>query len=42
MRWEDIMKVEERFPISEQSFVMGRILNGEECQKILDTGTSKS
>ena len=30
MRWEDIMKAEESFPISEQGFVMGRILNGEE------------
>ena len=36
------MKAEESFPISEQSFVMGRILNGEECQILLDTGASKS
>ena len=36
MRWEDIMKAEESFPISEQGFVMGRILNGEECQIFLD------
>ena len=42
MRWEDIMKAEERFPISEQGFVMGRILNGEECQILLDTCMSKS
>ena len=41
MRREDIIKAEESFPISEQGFVMGRILNGEECQ-ILDTGASKS
>ena len=39
---EDTMKVEESFPISEQGFVMGRILNGEECQILLDTGASKS
>ena len=39
---EDIMKAEEGFPISEQGFVMGRILNGEECQILLDTGASKS
>ena len=39
---EDIMKAEESFPISEQGFVMGRILNGEECQILLDTGASKS
>ena len=30
------------FPISEQGFVMGKILNGEECQILLDTGASKS
>ena len=39
---EDIMKAEESFPISEQGFVMERILNGEECQILLDTGASKS
>ena len=42
MRREDIMKAEESFPISEQGFVMGRILNIEECQILLDTGASKS
>ena len=42
MKKEDIMKAEESCPISEQGFVMGRILNGEECQILLDTGTSKS
>ena len=42
MRREDIMKAEESFPISEQGFVMGRILNGEECQILLDKGASKS
>ena len=42
MRREDIMKVKECFPISEQGFVIGRILNGEECQILLDTGASKS
>ena len=42
MRREDIMKAEESFHISEQGFVMGRILNGEECQILLDMGTSKS
>ena len=35
---EEVMKVEERFPISEQGFVMGKLLNGEECQILLDTG----
>ena len=42
MKREDIMKAEESFSISEQGFVMGRILNGEECQILLDTGASKS
>ena len=42
MKQEDIIKAEESFPISEQGFVMGRILNGEECQILLDTGASKS
>ena len=42
MKREDIMKAEESFPISEQGFVMERILNGEECQILLDTGVSKS
>ena len=42
MKREDIMKAEESFPISEQGFVMGKALNGEECQILLDTGASKS
>ena len=42
MKWEDIMKAEESFPISEQGFVMGRILNGEDCHILLDMGGSKS
>ena len=39
---EDIMKAEESFPISEQGFIIGKVLNGEECQILLDTGVSKS
>ena len=42
MKREDIMRVEESFPISEQGFVIGRIWKGEECQILLDTGASKS
>ena len=38
MKREEVMKAEESFPISEQGFVMGRLLNGEECQILLDTG----
>ena len=41
MKREEVMKVEESFPISEQGFVTGRLLNGEECQILLDTGASK-
>ena len=32
----------ESFPISEQGFVKGKLINGEECQILLDTGASKS
>ena len=42
MKREELMKAEESFPISEQGFVMGKLMNGEECQILLDTGTSKS
>ena len=42
MKREDIMKAEESFPISEQGFVIRKVLNGEECQILLDTGASKS
>ena len=41
MKREEVMKAEESFPISEQGFVMGKLLNGEECQILLDTGASK-
>ena len=36
------MKAKESFPISEQGFVMGKLMNGKECQILLDTGASKS
>ena len=42
MKREEVMKAEESFPISKQGFVMGKLLNGEECQILLDTGASKS
>ena len=41
MKRKEVMKAEESFPISEQGFVMGKLLNGEECQILLDTGASK-
>ena len=41
MKREEVMKAEESFPISEQGFFMGKLLNGEDCQILLDTGVSK-
>ena len=42
MTWLDKIKVEEGFPISEQGYTVGTILDGTECQIHLDTGASKS
>ena len=36
------MKVEEIFPISEQGYTVGKLLDGTECQILLVTGSSKS
>ena len=33
---------EEKFPMSEQGYTAGRLLDGTECQILLDTGASKS
>ena len=41
MKRDEVMKAEESFPISEQVFVMGKLMNGEECQILLDMGASK-
>ena len=35
-------KVEEKFPISEQGYTLGKLLDGMECQTLLDTVASKS
>ena len=37
-----MIKAEERFPISEQGYMIGKLLGGTECQILLDTGASKS
>ena len=37
----DQIKAEERFPISEQGYTIGKLFNGTECQIPLDTGASK-
>ena len=36
-----ILKAEESFPISEHGYTSGRLLDGTECQLLLDTGASK-
>ena len=36
------IKVEERLPIAEQGYMIGKLLDGMECQMLLDTGASKS
>ena len=42
MKRDEVMKAEVSFPISKQGFVMGKLMNGEECQILLDMGASKS
>ena len=39
---QDKLKVDESFPISENGYTLGRLLDGTKCQLLLDTGTSKS
>ena len=36
------LKPEESFPISENGYTLGRLLDGTKCQLLLDTGASKS
>ena len=36
------IRAEEPFPISEHGYTLGKLLDGTECQKLLDTGASKS
>ena len=36
------LKVKESFPISEQGYMLGKLLDGTECQLLLDTGASMS
>ena len=37
-----IIKVEGTFPISEQRYTVGKLLDGTECQILMDTGAIKS
>ena len=39
---ETTIKAEERFTISEQGYMVGKLLDGTECQILLDMGASKS
>ena len=39
---QDKLKAEESFPISEDGYTLGRLLDGTKCQLLLDTGASKS
>ena len=36
------LKVEESFPISENGYITGKLLDGAKCQLLLDMGASKS
>ena len=36
------MAAAEKFPMSEQGYTTGKLLDGTECQTLLDTGASKS
>ena len=39
---QDKLKAEESFPISENDYTLGKLLDGTKCQLLLDTGASKS
>ena len=36
------IKAEERFPITTQGFISGKLLDGTACQILLDTGATRS
>ena len=38
----DKIKAKEKVPISEQGYTVGKLLDGMECQILLDMGASKS
>ena len=42
MKSQDKLKAGESFPISENGYTLGRLLDGKKCQLLLDTGVSKS
>ena len=42
MTRDTMIKAEEKFPITSQRFASGKLLDGTECQILLDTGATKS
>ena len=42
MKRDTKIKAKERFPITGQGFASGKLLDGSECQILLDTGATKS
>ena len=42
MESQDKLKEKESFPMSENGYTLGRLLDGTKCQLLLDTGASKS
>ena len=42
MTQEDKLTIEEKFSITEQGYMVGKLLHSTECQMLLDTGASKS
>ena len=42
MTREEIIKAEEKFPISGQGYTHGKLLDNTECSILIDTGASKS
>ena len=42
MARETRIKVEEKIPIKGQGFTLGKLLDGTECQILLDTSANKS
>ena len=42
MTWEDNLMIEEKFSITEQGYMVGKLLGSTEYQILLDTGASKS
>ena len=39
---DDDLMIEEKFLITEPGYTVGKLLNGTECQTLLDTGAGKS